>query len=305
MTEHDTHTMPKWENNLTIGMYGPDVVNAERYHSDQLCSAPSLSRGVAHTMISECPLKGWLSHPRLNPQYAADDPSASMDFGSVGHELILGSGGGIDIGDFDDFKTNAAKDWRKESRAANRTPVLRKTYYQAVQLREGALREFKRLGVLEDFEACKYEQTIIFRSRDSYLRARPDATLIDKGSGTISLFDVKITANAEPEACTRRIGELGYPLQAQFYSEAAASIEPDLRGRTAFIFLFVEKEWPFLVSPITLNGEWMTIARSQYDRAVNLWAKCMSENKWGGYSQGIVEACPRPWDMQSEIGASI
>lgn len=287
---------------LTIGVY--DDVPAERYHADDLCPEPSLSRSFAHTMISECPLKAWLSSPRLNKNFKPIESTKAMDFGSLGHLLLLGKGAQVDVCSKDDWRTDFAKGFRDDSKANGRIPVLQKTYDEATQMKEGALRELKRLGILPDFEASKYEQTIIFRDDDSYLRARPDAMLVDKGSATINLLDVKCTNSAEPEACIRRIGESGYDLQVYFYSEAAAQLHPDLRGRVKFLFLFIETEWPYLVSPIELNGEFLTIARSKYNRSLHMWKRCLAENRWSGYSKGIVTAAPRPWDLQREMEAS-
>ena len=42
------------------------------------------------------------------------------------------------------------------------------------------------------------------------------------------------------------------------------------------------------------------IERSQVDRAIRLWARCMETNVWPAYGGRIVQIEPRPWDLAAE-----
>lgn len=288
---------------LTIGAYD---ISAEDYHADP-CVGPSLSNTAAN-LINICPLKAYLSHPRLNPNFEPRVASAKMNFGSIGHKLLLGKGAEIDILDEKDWKKDAAQAFRDRATAAGRLPCLRKDYDRARELQSGALREFKRLGLLEDFEASIKERTYIWRDDNSYLRSMIDAVLVDPGAAIATIFDLKITGDASPEACVGRIGSMGYDLQAHFQKEAVKSVNKEIglsiEGRMKHIFLNVEDEFPYLVTPVELSAEVQAIGRSKFNRALHTWKQCLADNRWPGYTAGVVVAEAKPWDTKREMEAA-
>lgn len=289
---------------LTIGAH---ECSEARYHADDVCVDPSLSRSFGHQMLTECPLKAYLNSPRLNKNFESTVPTASMDFGSLCHNLILGKGAAVDICTKDDWKTDFAKGLRDESRAAGRLPILEKTFKRGEVLREGFFREMKRLGMLADFETMEKEKVYIFRQDDCYLRSMIDATLVDKPNATATIFDLKITGDATPDVCIGNLAKKGYDLQAFFQMQAVQSTGREVglhvEGRTKQTFLFIEDSYPFLVTPLTLSAEFLHIARSKFGRALSLWKQCMTTGRWPGYSAGIITAEPKPWDAQREMEA--
>ena len=48
------------------------VIEAE-YHADP-APEPSLSRSLAHTLLTRSPRHAWQAHPRLNPAWLPDEP---------------------------------------------------------------------------------------------------------------------------------------------------------------------------------------------------------------------------------------
>src|SRR5690606_20048869 len=71
------------------------------------------------------------AHYRYVKDNDAREFKSEYDFGHVVHELALGSGGGIDVIDAADWRTKAAQEARKESRAAGRAPLLVADYEEA------------------------------------------------------------------------------------------------------------------------------------------------------------------------------
>lgn len=289
---------------LTIGVHDCSEV---RYHADDICSEPSLSRSFAHTMLTECPLKAYLSSPRLNRNFTPKAPTAAMEFGSLCHKLILGKGAEVDICSKSDWKTDFAQEFRADSRANGRMPVLQKNHEKGLLLREGVMRELKRLGMLDDFEASLKEQVYIWRQDGCYLRSMVDASLVDKGNATATVFDLKVTSDACPEACFKSIASKGYDLQAFFQMQAIQSTGREVglhvEGRTRHVFIFIDDSFPFLVSPVTLSAEFLHIGRSKFGRALTLFKGCMATGTWPGYSAGILTAEPKSWDAQREMEA--
>lgn len=286
--------------NLTVGWHD---IPATVYHADP-CPVASLSNSLAKKLIV-CPLKAFLSHPRLYPA-AAEDNSPKMDFGSLAHRAILGKGAEVEIIDAEDWKKPSNRDIRDAARARGHIPALAGDYKLASALNMGFMREIDRLGIAKDFADSKKEMTSIWRSstNDAYLRCMIDAVLVDVGAGTINIMDVKTTENAAPDACIRRIGDGDYDLQAVFQMEACAAQHPDLRGRIKHLFLFTEVEFPYLVTPVELSAEFLAIGRSKFNRALRTWGECMASKRWPGFTSGIYTAEPKPWNLQREMEAA-
>ena len=285
--------------NLTIGWHD---IAASVYHADP-AAAPSLSSSIAKKLIV-CPLKAYLAHPRLC-RVPTEDSSVAMDFGSLAHKIVLGKGADVEVLEADDWKKKDSQAFRDAARERGHIPALTKNFAEATQLQAGFMRELARLGVAEDFIASKKEMTSIWRSDQSYLRCMIDAVLVDVGAGTVNVFDVKTTGDASPDACVRRIGDGDYDLQAVFQMEAVAAQHPDLRGRMKHLYLFVETDFPYLVSPIELSEEFIAIGRSKFNRALHNWTECLATGRWPGYTTGIYTAEPKPWDTQRELGAAL
>lgn len=288
--------------NLTIGEHD---IEADVYHADP-CPSPSLSSTIAK-LVNQCPLKAFLAHPKLNPNFIAEDSSDTMDFGTLGHALLLGKGAKIDICSKEDWRTDFAKGMRADSKAAGRICVLQKIYDKGEALRKGAMHWMKQLGILDDFQKAAKEHTFIWRDDENYMRSMIDATYVDHGVATGQIFDVKITNDASPGACERRISDMCYSLQAHFQQEALKSIHREIglhiEGRIKHLFLFIESEYPFMVTPMDLSGELAAIGRSQYNRARNTWKRCIAANRWPTYCAGVVTASAKPWDSQREMEA--
>jgi len=58
------------------------------YHLDKSNNPPSLSRSVAHILLTQTPYHAWLAHPRLNPDYMPDEDS-KFDIGTATHAMLL------------------------------------------------------------------------------------------------------------------------------------------------------------------------------------------------------------------------
>lgn len=281
---------------LPVGVYY-DVKETD-YHAD--CALqPSLSSSLAKDeMWPGCALKGWLCHPRLNPKYKPRDPSKRMEFGSLAHKLVLGRGAEIDICTKDDWKTDFAKDFKKDSLSQNNIPCLQKDYDRAVACREGFLRELKRLGILEDFEKAKREVVIIWCESGIYFRCMIDALLIDESTCTVNIFDLKTTEDASLRACERRISDGNLDIQEHVQIKAVQSAFPHLAGRIKHAFLFTETEFPFLVTPYELSGEYKHLGTAKFTAVTAQWREGMTNNRWPGYSGGIVIASPKSWSTK-------
>lgn len=287
---------------LTVGVYYD--VPESAYHAD--CALePSLSSSLAKEIWSSCLLKGWLSHPRLNPKYEPRDPSKQMAFGSLAHKLLLGKGAEIEICTKNDWKTDFAQEFKKDALARGAIPCLQKDHDKAVALREGTLRELKRLGILPDFEAAKKEVVIVWCESGNYYRCMIDALLVDETTCTVNIFDIKTTEDASPNACMRRISDGNLDIQEHFQIRAVQAAFPHLAGRVKHAYLFAETEFPYLCTPVEMTAEYKHIGTAKFRAVAAQWREALATNRWPGYTEGVMSATPKPWvskEVEERLG---
>lgn len=277
--------------NVDVGIhYG---MPASDYHADPVVQ-PSLSRSLAWTLAQRAPIHGWLEHPRLNPDVIAKKVTPVMEFGGLGHELLLNQESTVEIGAYKDFKTDAARQWRDECHAAGKIPALKKTFERACELRDCALAHIERTGFAEEFYKAKDEVTVVSKfEKKTYIRARFDKLLIDpdgaknrQRSEIAVSFDLKITQDANPIKCAKLIGDKGYDLQKKFYHEALNGIDKKYRGRQRMIFFFIESTFPHCVTPIEISRIFDVISGRRFDRAMKVWRECMKTGSWPTFAAG-------------------
>lgn len=280
--------------NLTVGAH--DILERD-YHRDPAIE-PSLSNSIARVIYDACPLKAWLDHPRLNPNHVESVPTKDMEFGTLVHKLMLEKGAEIDICSADDWKTKFSQEFRKDSREAGHLPVLQHVHEEGQKVKEGALRELARLGILPDFKAGVSERTFIWREDQCYLRTMIDKVLVDETTCTINVIDLKVTSDASPDACFKKISEMSYDIQECMQIRALQNTYPHLAGRIKHMFVFIEKEFPYLCTPVELSAEGKHLGTGKFRMAFQQWKECLASGRWPGYSAGVVAWTPKPWDSR-------
>lgn len=277
----------------------PDISDTD-YHADNLCSVPTLSCSLAKTLISESPLHGFYAHPRLGLKAGeGDESSKAMDYGSLGHALILGKGAEVEIGQWDDWKKKEAREFRDAAREAGKIPVLQCVYDRAEQMKDAALEGIDRLGYGERFDRAMKEVVLLWKDGEIMLRAKLDA--LDRQPDFATIFDLKITERAHPDIIARQIGPMNYDLQNIWYESGVPALFPELAGRTKFVYFFVESEFPFSVVEINLSGEFRALGEMKFKRAKTIWSMGCKTGVWPGYAQHPLTIFPKPWELAHEM----
>lgn len=106
-------------------------------------------------------------------------------------------------------------------------------------------------------------------------------------------LDVKTTTDASPAAITKAIIKYGYHIQASWYLEASKAC--DENPAQAFVFIFVEKKYPHLVTSVMLNPEYMRLGNEQCERALHIYADCLKTKQYPGYADTILVLEPPAW----------
>jgi len=262
-------------------------VTVEQYHADP-CDEPALSASIATTLIQRSPLHAWSEHPRLGG--VRREPSATFDRGSLIHKLILGKGADVVVIKADHYRTKAAQEQRDEARVSGRIPVLEADYHDALAATAAISVRLRAQGVELDGES---EVAIAWREpvAGGSIWCRG---MLDHVTGA-TIYDLKSTRNAHPDACRQHVINYGYTIQRAAYIRALTALRPELAGRIDFAFLFVELEFPYVATVARLDAILREHGERAWTKAAETWAGCLRRNDWPAAADGPVILEAPPW----------
>lgn len=271
--------------------------SAEEYYADKLVEGPTLNYSTARRIVNESPLHAWTYHPKGGG--LSDEPTAQSQMGNIIHSLMLDGGKGIVEVNANDFKTKAAQELRDAALAGGKLPIVTVKLQQARAVASKFQSRLSEFGIHLSGES---EVTLLWQEASPLgvidCRGRLDHLICNKGQ----IFDIKTTGgSAHPDACGRKIWEMGYDIQAAAYTSAVAKLLPLMGGRIDFVFLFMELDPPYSVTPLRPDGTMRALGEARWHRAIDTWARCVKNNKWPGYTDCIAQVAPPPWAMSKEI----
>lgn len=260
---------------------------------------PSLSASAAHTLITQTAIHTYMRHPRLNPG-APREESKVADIGTIAHGLLLeGDESRIVLIEADDWRTKDAKEKRDAAYAEQKIPLLGKQLGPIRKMVEVARSAIAHSELASAFtpQAGKAEQTMVWEEKGVWLRSRPDWLTDDRRL----IIDLKTTTgSAEPTAWIRTMLGNGADIQAAL----------GLRGlRTLFnakdpqfVFIVLEQDPPYGVSFVGLSPQFMEMAESKLNRAIQRWGDCVLTNTWTGYPNRVcwMEPPAFAWTQEME-----
>lgn len=252
-----------------------ETMPEQEYHAH-----PALSSSGARKLLPpSCP--AIFRHEQIHGQPDRD----VFDFGRAAHSLVLGAGADIAALPFDDWRKKAAKEAADEARANGQTPLLEKDAATVTAMAD-ALRSHKIANALLDPSKGKPEQSIFWHDEqhDIDRRARLD-WLPNPSSSRLIVTDYKTTPSASPAAIGKHVANYGYHAQAAWYLDAvrAAGLSDD----AAFLFVFQEKQAPYLVTVVELDAEALAVGALINDTAMSVFAECTATGVWPGYTDDI------------------
>lgn len=264
---------------------------ADAYHDDAI--GPTLSKSVAHALLTRSPKHAWTAHPRLNPDFKREE-AAKFDTGRAAHSLFLEGDGNVAVFPYDDWRSKAAQEGRAEARAHGRTPMLGKDWDKVQEMVFALAEGLNALTINPPlFAEGKSEQTIVWAEGGVKGRARLDWLRDDYSC----IDDLKTSHNANPDDWTRRtMFDIGADIQVAWYRravKAATGVEPDFR------FLVIEPKPPYALCVVSLAPDALALAEAKVDRAFSIWKRCLDTDVWPGYPKDICYASPPGW-MESQ-----
>lgn len=269
---------------------GNHDIQANLYHADP-CPEPSLSASIAKILLEKSPQHAWYAHPRLNPDYRAEE-AAVFDYGTAAHAMLLeGTQKNLVIVQADDWRTKAARDARDDARATGKTPILERQVEKVSKMVRAAKAAIVATELSSIFKLGKPERTLIWKESGIWCRSRLD--MLDEKNAII--MDYKTTTNAEPlYLCRRMLVQMGYDVQAEFYTRGYRALSGK---QAAFVFLFQEIDPPYACSLVSLAPSLADLAKRKVDMAIKRWGQCLGGLGWPGYDKRVHHAELDPWQL--------
>lgn len=262
----------------------------ENVSPDDYHQRDGLSSSIAKTVVAQSPL-----HAKFG---AGKKPTKDLDFGNIGHRLFLGKGKAFKEIEFDDYKSNAAKEARDAAREEGLIPVLTKDLERAKKLADTITAKLKGHGIVLDGQS---EVAIEWYEETSHgpllCRAMFDHVWLTRGV----ILDLKITGDACPDFVERNSERLGYAIQCAAYRRGLQAVRPELEGRGDFLFVFAEKDEPFALNIERPSGAFRELGERRWLRACETWAGCLKAGAFPGYdAHGVNVLQPPGWVLRRE-----
>ena len=250
---------------------------------------PAVNATIIKTIIDECPRAAW-----WESWFNADlevETSDYMDLGTVAHAILLeGSQACVQIIDYPDWRTNAAKAQRDEARALGKIPMLA-CKMPAVEAMVASAREFidsvklTEPAIWQAFQqdGGESEVTMVWQDGPTLCKIRPDRISTDRKL----IVDAKFTGtSAEPDGWGRtQMIRMAYYVGAAFYRRGCRALFETL---PEYVFLVVQTDPPYLCSAVGVDPHAFELGAAKVEAGLRMWAACAAANRWPAYPNRCV-----------------
>lgn len=262
---------------IGVGVYH-DLPN-EAYHA---CKHAVSNSGLGDVLQS--PFHYWARH--LNPDCPLEREKAGQLEGTLAHCAIL---------EPDQFEaryvvgpdcSRATKVWKEfaaQAEADGKTAIKPDQYEAAMRQGDSVRKNTQAAEVLAK-GLPEVSAFWIDPETGVLCRCRPDWVHQAEGDRVI-LVDVKTYSDASPEEFARQVARKGYARQDAMYSEGYYRASG--MGVVGFLFVAVESTYPFAASVVMLDDDSRDVGFCEYRRALGIYADCLKNNEWPGYSTGV------------------
>jgi hypothetical protein len=261
------------------GIY--DDLDESAYHADPVPGRSLSVSGAKKLLPPSCPAR--FAYDREHPPA----PTSAMELGTAAHKLVLGTGAELAVVDALSWRTNDAKDQAKAARAEGKVPLLPVEHHQVKEM-AAAIRAHRIASVVFDPERGGHpEQSLFWEDQrwGIWRRSRVD-WLPDLDAAMPVLADYKTCQSADPGAIARSMGNFRYFMQDAWYVDG---IEALTGLRLPFLFIFQEKEPPYLVTACQLDPDGQAAGREHNERALEIYRDCEESGIWPGYTSEVAQ----------------
>lgn len=270
------------EDRVVIGEAGVYDMPEDAYHADPVPGGSLSASGAKLLLPPSCPAR--YQYDRLY----GEPPKKAFEHGAAAHSLVLGAGPELVIVDAPDWRTKAAKEARDSARFDGRIPLLPADYSQ-VQAMAAAIREHPLASALLDPDRGDAEQSLFWTDDETgiWRRARLDWLPAPRPGRRMVVPDYKTADRADRESIRKAVASYGYHLQAAQYTRGVTALGLD--DDPAFVFIFQEKNPPYLVNVVQLDDDAMQAGRDRMRLACEMFRDCTESGIWPGYESEFGE----------------
>lgn len=228
-------------------------------------------------------MHGWAAYMQRTAGVTESRPS--LDDGTIVHDLLLSHvatgdvASQIDWLEFPDWRTNASKEARDNSRANGRHPVLahKRATYEAMT----TVAKTKLAEIIPRDSVVTTEVPIVFEDSGVLCRAKPDLIATARGGQDAMIVEIKTVSKIDHDSFAAHIWRYGYDIQAHVYRQAVVSIAA-ADSSFPFYWLVVEKEYPYCCFVTRPLGDVNLVGADRWKRARETWRRCLATDEWPG-----------------------
>lgn len=276
----------------TITEPGVYDIPVDEYHRDPVVGGSLSSSGARMLLPPSCPAKF-----RYEQDHPGETSKRHFDIGNAAHKLVLGAGAELVVIDAANYKTKSAQDQQRAAHAAGAVPLLPHEYEQ-VQAMAAAIRGHEIAGPLLEPGSGWAELTLVWKDKHTGIWCRARLDWVRGGERTV-IVDVKTTRAGDLDSISRFVADHGYHVQEAWYRAGAEALGLADRD-TVFVFVFVEKDPPYLVTPVYLDPTALRIGTAKCVQALSIYQHCVTENHWYGHTDDLALVSLPPWVERNE-----
>ena len=258
-----------------------DISNAD-YHADPAVSASHLKK------VMQSPYHYWSAY--LNPDRVAMAPTAAMRLGSLVHCAVLEPDELTKRYQLaPDRRTKEGKAAVVEMAAAGIEAVSEADLAQALQMADAVRSNSTAALLLSNGQAEQSFWWDDIAAPEMRCKCRPDWLSADGAT----IVDLKTCQDASPASFAKAISNFGYSIQAAHYLAGTLA--------TRFIFVAVEKSFPYAIGCYELNTEALIHGSIARHNALQRLQDCRALQHWPGYTDGGIQTLQLPgWALKTD-----
>jgi len=283
-------------------------MSAEDYFADP-APEPSFTQSLAKILIEQSPLHARQAHPRLAEPIEGDDDEEAEKYdkakaiGNAAHALMMDRGKVLAVGEFKNWKTKDAKEFKAAALAGGKEPIIRKHFEIAGRMVDAAIEQLTRIHGCQNAFTHGDAEVVIANCEDGiWLRSMVDWITPDLRE----VWDLKTSGmSASPYATGKLMASAGWHLQAAMHERILDALDPAGAGRRRFFYVCQENEAPFALTVNEIGEAALTIGRKMIDYAIKMWAHCLTKDTWPAYPPRIIRPELPAWAENSWLAREL
>lgn len=292
----------------TPGFY--PSITCEQYFLEP-CPTPAFTNSGAKILLSQTPADFADNHPAIGEPAEEIDNTIAKRRGDLTHQLALGKGRGIQVCEFDSWRTNDAKAAKAAAITSGLTPCLPHEYGEALamaillqsRIRATLTHIGDERGLTEPKDGWQYETelvlawTEIIDGQTIWCRGMLDVWCEQLGV----ILDPKITDRIYDGQIDAHRANMGWDMQEAFYKRGIETILPELAGRVRFGNLLMRPKAPHRARTVDSDEATRYSCQTEIERAMGIFAKCMKDNEWPDFGLGFHTRSAPSWKLRERM----